>query len=972
MTDFVANPATAQAVINASSDGDTIILDPSDAYGVLTVTGKQGLTLRASVPTVPEGVPGFAGNHPARGTRSVTIRRLLLVNSSDCVFEDLHFRCTAYPDTVTGERWADYPEYCPTFSSRDDSQASAIVQADNVSHHPVFTRCQFSWGRGNGAAQVPFDPTDETYPEYQSGHWASDYYNSPGREDPYQPWWIRDDGGAGTIAPNGRAYNPIGLGPAGFYHLSSGSSPYGARAAEFHACDFADLTSAIISNSRGGKLIIDQVWFRRIYKDFIGGGTVQGSALTPDGWQITRSIAEHQFSQPSDASNAHGDLFQHNNYRTGLPRFNDIEVGRLFYLRRPDDRGDGNQSIFFAGPGSHLAINNCVYVDPFVHDLMLVNGGTNKGIHFFPAEDGDFAYNQAIGRPTAANVTASDINVTALPGANGGRTRLLNNVSDVITILPNSAPYGNVLVGNSYTTIAATDLMTGPFPPAPDTAAAWFAALQRKPAYAGKGPRWSGLEAFVIDPLRYDDIALFAGFAAKSPVATSAVVVSDKSKLRAPRDGTSIGLSVDIGEYQLTDPVTGDVTLAWRSTPSTGDYVGQDIQLRHTTSASNSTSLTQTLTMTHGVQATATAGFRATTISANAYPLVVFNGTTSSWTRATGAIAADSSLMTFALRFTPNNVTVTQDIFSCASTSRAMRVYMLTTTRVRIGVRNAAAAAIMQLDTPNLTAGHDYSIMVSCDLSSAAPVFVGYIIDHTAGTAPSVLTATILSQGTIQWSFNAAWNLGGPALPQMQLGMVYFDPTRFVDFALPDNQARIVSPDLIGADGAGLTGTAPLVFFAGDAAFYNEGTSSTNNINLGTGSAWRKTATASVTAGNSATWPPPLEIAATPLGSGPYLAGEIVDVMLQPAGYARVGTITPTLLSGQGDVGGAVSLPAGTDGAVMHYAPERAGNHIIGFANDLGYGNPANITLPVDHIVPMRLSAAGVPDYDTAIRVVAS
>jgi hypothetical protein len=111
----------------------------------------------------------------------------------------------------------------------------------------------------------------------------------------------------------------------------------------------------------------------------------------------------------------------------------------------------------------------------------------------------------------------------------------------------------------------------------------------------------------------------------------------------------------------------------------------------------------------------------------------------------------------------------------------------------------------------------------------------GSAIDTSAFTNVTWNSGTDVNFGTVQ---NVLFNGTGAANALHGVfGFVYFDiPGTLIDIADSSVRAKF-TPSQIGSDGSGPTGTAPLIYFTGEASVWNAGT------NLGTGGSFTATGT---------------------------------------------------------------------------------------------------------------------------------
>jgi hypothetical protein len=151
------------------------------------------------------------------------------------------------------------------------------------------------------------------------------------------------------------------------------------------------------------------------------------------------------------------------------------------------------------------------------------------------------------------------------------------------------------------------------------------------------------------------------------------------------------------------------------------------------------------------------------------------------------------------------------------------------------------------------------------------------------------------------------------------------------------------SPENAGYQGQGLSpmGKQLELFLPGEVTLDNRGVTS-----IPGGGEWGVD-TGTLTAANTAIWPPPLTLLAKTESEGPYLIGLPIDIEVQ-----TIGRNEPMTLTAASDGAGTFatnpqSVGEGVSGTTFTYTPTAEGSHTITFTNDVGYVDPAPLVLEV-------------------------
>lgn len=971
----VGTPTNWSNVITIWSDGDTVMFLDGN-YGRLAAVGageaENNITIRAyNVPAQTVLADPGMTSHPARLNQTVIINQLSIYNVEGWTIQYLHFKYNRWVETTLGQT------FTSVYGSEDQGFLSLIGTTKNI----TIEDCEFSWGYG--PSQDPFvttgiDPnTGVMYPEFQSGAFATVYPtvgNVMGRGDPWQAWWIQDDvevvygpgsttPGPGYAYPNptGRAYNTIGEAPTSLYNAY-------ATDCQVRRCYFHDVQNGLSIPQLNAAVVVDQCWFSRVYRDnfVIAPNSASYNPATAT-FQFTRNIIEKPFGKGDDSGNPHSDGIQSysnilNNTNTPTP-FTNYVIERNFVLMRNEDRGT-IQSFFLQGPAGHnFSTKNVAYYNTrFRHNTVLANGG--KTLVLDPIVDGLIEKNIGVTNPLSSSSTTQTISLGEHPNTKyTGKARVRLNIAEAFGMPSSVLSQNNVTVGNRFVTIPRTTVFAGDFSTQTHISAV-YAACDRQAAYDTHGPQFTTLSSLINDPLSSTDIEVWVGFPPLRQRVPGTTGTSTAHPIQGP-DGSTVNLSVNTGQIQI-ETYAGVVTTAWTNGPVNNVAVGSYVRLRHTTSLSYNTTVTQTLTLTHGVQGAKTANFTSTTQSNVQLPGAAFDLTTyhsmsgnASAPAGWGTGAAASKVGTFAMRFILNTTQGATNCHLLGQTSGSTKLSIRTlspTNKLRILGRNPGAVTVFGgngLDSNiSLVNGREYLFIMSWDLAQPATKSTYRLMDMTDGTVSTpVGTPTVLD---VPWQWDEASTLNNSGInhlpntgPSPTIFFQYLDILNYYDLTDPvvlDEVFQKFSNAYLGPNGEGPSGSIPLYFAAGPVSDWNH----VNGINRGTGKKLIKVA-GTVTAHSTPepAYPPNLDLVAERTTAGEVILGEHTDILIYPEGYGVVFNVTPaTDKDGTFDES-PVGVPAGTNGVVVGYTPNEVGTHTITFTPSNGYTAPDPVVIEV-------------------------
>lgn len=940
----LANAKTLAGALSIATSEDIILLD-NGRYNGFTITNKSNITLQARNARTLVTPTGWTEPHPAIATRHVTIEGCWLVNSPNITFKDIAFTCPFWIDVTDGTHKDETTAWIANQATAQGKTwpGNNIVNWDATSHSPVFDGCESYWGYG--PTQTPFDVTAD-YPEYQSGAWTNNSHSTLGRGDDYQSWWKDDNDVTGgtpnkntglLTTPNGRAFNTLANGPQAFASTNGGSS-----GATYVACHIHDVVRGIVAQINEQKTVVDQCWFERIYTDSIFTATDNLTINANSGIQVTRNIFEHSFGNSTDSGNPHCDIVQHfNGFVNSTPanptKLRNYRFERNIFIARPSARA-GAQYLFLQGPVGHggptLDVN---YTGAIIRNNIGLQWGSDKGLRLVYAEDCYVTDNMFVAAPGSSysNKATISLPINRTTGY-GGVNLIKDNIVDSLSSLSSYELDNNMTVGG-WSTIPYSTVLAGSFPPAQDTAKGWFQAAQRKPQYASHGPRYSTIESQILDPLTTEDMLPFVGFLSKQAVGLGLTQTSNPSLVRGP-EGDTVEVSVAIGEFKVTDQSGATVT-DWTSTPTNVD-VGDYLQVRHTSSNTNSTTVNQAVTLTHDTLGETVYSFKSSTLSDIKFPTVNLpNGVTPQYT---GALGTPSTKLTFAVRWKPTT-TVTGSgyyLFGSTNSREPIRVRAVGTGIIRA---NAYTDAGTNALSGNIDSVGDLGLVktrlliLSIDTATGGEGVSGKVYDVSDWTDHRAISAVSIAQ----WDqlLDTTDTTGASALRSINHGVdgsqpnidfVFLKMGEWLDATNPDAVNSFVAENL-GPQGQGVFGSIPEVFTVGNAAAWNSG----SGLNLGTAGKFIIPSGATTNVDDQP-WPPRLTVSSEVISDGAAIQGQPVTIKLSPQGYSQEFNLTCNANDGVWEEA-ALVFPEGRDGLEVTFTPTKPGNYTLSFTNDVNY-----------------------------------
>ena len=128
---------------------------------------------------------------------------------------------------------------------------------------------------------------------------------------------------------------------------------------------------------------------------------------------------------------------------------------------------------------------------------------------------------------------------------------------------------------------------------------------------------------------------------------------------------------------------------------------------------------------------------------------------------------------------------------------------------------NHSGADIISLGTSNAYLAGSSWIHVLASWNLSTPVMNLYVND-ASDKASGTLTNDTLDYTQDNWTVGAQNNVGSNKFNGC-LAELYFAPGQYLDFSVTNNRRKFITSSLkpvyLGADGAGPTGTAPLIYF---------------------------------------------------------------------------------------------------------------------------------------------------------------
>lgn len=172
-------------------------------------------------------------------------------------------------------------------------------------------------------------------------------------------------------------------------------------------------------------------------------------------------------------------------------------------------------------------------------------------------------------------------------------------------------------------------------------------------------------------------------------------------------------------------------------------------------------------------------------------------------------------------------------IFGASGGTPAMFVYLVSNRTIDVRIQNGAGASVIRFNTPVLTAGVEYDILVSFDLSQANAA--AGISCYINGALQTITGVTFTSGSSARWSVpNATLRVNHNGI-NGELGAFWLDPTTRVDLTNAATRAKFTSMTGGNLDiltrGDGITGSIPRIFLVGNDAQWNDGA----GLNRGTG-----------------------------------------------------------------------------------------------------------------------------------------
>lgn len=348
------------------------------------------------------------------------------------------------------------------------------------------------------------------------------------------------------------------------------------------------------------------------------------------------------------------------------------------------------------------------------------------------------------------------------------------------------------------------------------------------------------LDIWSQDTLPVARIPTFVAFTLKSQQNPAVTITSDYTPIAKLYEQDLPIVLGGGGEIEIVDDPSGSGSTGWTSTPGTTG-VGNKWARRRGPSGPSSTITNFTTQIGTGPVMT----WQVMTASGTTGPVVAFErGTPDIFRTASHSLAVASPRFTFGFRGRfPNESAASVNYFANNNLDRFL-VQLLSSQFLRISAGDGLATIQSISD---LRDGNFHTVWCSLDLTQTS-IEAGmrlYVDDVNNLAATSTMSTT--GTGTINWATARQWSLGGlhGAGDNRNLlgdhGFCYLFPGVFVEFNDPAQRIK-GQHDLLGADGSGLTGTAPPIFLQATAAEFNAGTG-----NKGTGAAFPPVGSAAVT-----------------------------------------------------------------------------------------------------------------------------
>ncbi|MFN3513471.1 MAG: hypothetical protein ACK41C_10520 [Phenylobacterium sp.] len=939
MPTYIANSAAELAglVAGDASAGDTIQLAPSaTSYGILNLSASSVNELVIEAQTVGAGAfyADLPAWHPANFNRTAHISQLRIDGSRSLHLRNLAIRFPGWP--TLGQTWPEWRVANPEFL-QPASVILAMIHPYNSGSGDLILDGVMGV-HGYGPDHEPYDTT----------RFYEDDFSST------DPQWVTTTGFSYPDASNGGnprpghgsafcAYNRIGNGP----QFMQGDG--GLRTGKLTTIDLllSDVRGAF-SKDRFGDILHRRPVLNRLYKDaFI---SLYRSAYPGQKVVVEQPLFWEAFADPRDSGDPHQDFWQGARVTADAAPSAYVHHGRVafiqpFMARRPVTRGKTAQAVHYRA-GKDSASGGIIFRRFDLLNPVLLSDDSPYGIKAAYLEDayivapflGTNPGRTAGTTPTV--ITSYDVtserkggvalfergiiegSITAEPGAPAPY-----RVDTCLYIGPRGSkiPYASLVQGG--------DVINAPGPL--NSPEAVWNAYRRKPAFQAWGPPDMDLETFLTGPLITSNLRPFAGWREVNGAELGQMVVGKLSRVRGPQ-GAVLPLT-DITDMEIEVVAEDGVTIVtpWTSEDITVP-VEHYIRPRRLSAAAHSTTVQGTADLA-GTPLT----FRITTRSANDFPGVQFDGTDSLNTAGPTVLDSEDTgklVMYLNFRFDPATIPTTIPV-SRGAQQRALRLQLVNTKVIRAVLANSSGAIVFQMSTPELTNGRRYQIWMSADLDAVnglgepdpANGSRGAMLDEL-GTFQQFSHSTWTAGGRAQWTYNqtgSGYQFGGDGSNFFQgtLFAYVVDNRRFLDVLDPEIRGRF-SPDLIGDNGEGIFPgeDPPLIVFLGRDSDYNH----VDGINRGRGPKFKKVGSTALTPVDSNVWPPVHTLSLELLSEGPLLVGQPVLFRVDVSGYAPSGT-TADLSSNNTGVFDAdpVVLPEGTNGVVVEYTPEIAGEHEI-------------------------------------------
>lgn len=618
-------------------------------------------------------------------------------------------------------------------------------------------------------------------------------------------------------------------------------------------CDFTDLANGVKFTPPGGATF-EGCTFQRIYMDTIALG-ISSDGATGGPVTVRFNTIAQGFSRQGDPGDPHADMM--------LQMFMDDQGGTQTSVDWGPVTVEGNV-VFDGNTRGHgqmilMADNpqNIYYKDVRIVGNIGLSKLSTVGVQSEGMRNG-YIYRNTIARFTydATDNAGTSVNCSITPpsaGWNpvGEQTFFDSNIAESFSGMDGGVATGNgVALGSQGSSIPYATVFASPPTAAagsgtwPTTRAGVVAAFSPTAGYVGKGA--GGSDGYIDYAARTINTAMepvFVKFTNLSnQVAGSAVSSEWRKILGGPATGT---YTVSNGTVQFADDVAG--TGATAATTS-GSYTrGKYMRLNLTNSASGSTATTATITF----NGTWARSFASTTASAASYPVVAMDSATPDlFRRASGSLGADANVGTIALtRFKmaapPGAV---QTIFGSSSGTARVQVQLVGTTgKLRINLYNGTSQLWRIESNINVCDGVARDILVSWDTSQTTES-AGRSV-YIDGLPDSSSAATWGTGGQVV-SYSASINAYqfGPATGNnIEIGAFYLNVAARVDLTDASNRAKF-GADLIGTNGAGPTGSQPVIFLVGNDAQWNAG------LNRGSGGVHSPVGAAAVTPVSGSAW----------------------------------------------------------------------------------------------------------------------